>query len=162
MPCSASTAAGEACSAPPVSAANNASAPSSLAGNSDRVIALTESLVQPLVIQCTLERRQLLAELLGVGCAGTRIKGFAVTPSLDQSEMIGVAVPLQHVVLQIAVTLAGGVGLRLDELGCLIFSGREDIDMSDHVERPGGNLTFWRGDVETAMRPRSEPVDHRG
>ena len=51
-------------------------------------------------------------------------------------------IPLQHVVPQIAVVLAGRIGLRLDKLGGLVLAGREDIDMGDHIERPGGKLTF--------------------
>ena len=70
-------------------------------------------------------------------------------------------IPLQHVVPQIAVVLAGGIGLRLDELGRLVFSGREDIDMSDHIQCPGRNLTLRRGDVESAVRPHPKTVDHR-
>src|SRR6516162_533511 len=124
--------------------------------------ALADRLIEPLVIKGTFERHQLLAELLGVGCGGARIKGFAVAPGLDQSEMIGVPIPLQHVVPQIAIVLAGSIGLRLDELGGLIFSGWEYIDMSDHIQRARRNLALRRCNVERAMRPHPEPVDHRG
>src|SRR5215469_6529140 len=98
MPCSASTAPGEAVAAWLIRTAENPSAPSSLAGRSRREIALTKSLVQPLVIERTFERRQLLAEFLGMGSSGAGVKGFAVAPRLDQSEVIGMPVPLQHVV----------------------------------------------------------------
>src|SRR5215472_9652825 len=152
MPCSASTAGAASGPAEVGAVSSAASAP-----------ALANHLIQPLVIKSTLERRQLLAELLGMGCGGAGIKGFAVAPRLDQGEVVGVPVPLQHVVSQIAVVLAGGFGLRLDQRGSLIFSGREDIDMSDYVQRPGRNLTLWCGGyLKAAMLPHPKPVDHRG
>src|SRR5215472_1135776 len=152
MPCSASTAGAASGPAEVGPVSSEASAP-----------ALANRLIQPLVIKSTLERRQLLAELLGMGCGGAGIKGFAVAPRLDQREVVGVPVPLQHVVSQIAVVLAAGFGLRLDQRGSLVFSGREDIDMSDYVQRPGRNLTLWcGGDLEAAMLPHPKPVDHRG
>src|SRR6516162_1596708 len=151
IPCSASTA-GEASGPAEVGAVSSEA----------RAPALANRLIQPLVIKSTLERRQLLAELLGMGCGGAGIKGFAVAPRLDQGEVVGVSVPLQHIVSQIAVVLAGGIGLCLDQRGRLVFSGREDIDMSDRVQRPSRNLTLRCGDLETAVLPHSEPVDHRG
>src|SRR5215831_4586587 len=152
MPCSASTAGAASGPAEVGPVSSEASAP-----------ALANRLIQPLVIKSTLERRQLLAEFLGMGCGGARIKGFAVAPRLDQGEVIGMPVPLQHVVPQIAVVLAGGFGPRFDQHGRLVFSGREDIDMSDYVQRPGRNLTLWCGGyLEAAMLPHPEPVDHRG
>src|SRR6516162_339697 len=122
MPCSASTAAGEAIAARPVRVETSISArrtkaspdrkaltPSPkrpprrvavrglcpLAGRNPRSgrmrgSALVDRLIKPLVIKGAFERRQLQAELLGMGCGSTRIKGFAVVPRLDQSEMIGV------------------------------------------------------------------------
>src|SRR6516165_1802681 len=149
MPCSASTAACAAASAPPVSTATSISARrtrtilerqpltpplSPRAGRgrdprSGRVrgSALADRLIEPLVIKGAFERRQLLAKFLGMGrrCAG--IEGFAIAPRLDQGEMIGVPIPLQHVVAQIAVVLAGGFGLRLDQCRGLVLEGRKDI-----------------------------------
>src|SRR5215472_5286945 len=127
----------------PCSAAGAASGPAEVGAVSSEASApaLANHLIQPLVIKSTLERRQLLAELLGMGCGGAGIKGFAVAPCLNQGEVVGMPVPLQHVVSQIAVVLAGGIGLRLDQRGRLVFSGREDVDMSDHVQRPRRNLT---------------------
>src|SRR5215467_10217773 len=151
MPCSASTAGAASGPAEVGAVSSEASAP-----------ALANHLIQPLVIKSTLERRQLLAELLGMGCGGAGIKGFAVAPCLNQGEVVGMPVPLQHVVSQIAVVLAGSIGLRLDQRGRLVFSGREDIDMSDYVQRPGRNLTLRCGDFEAAVLPHPEPVDHRG
>ena len=66
---------------------------------------------------------------------GADVEGFAVAPSLNQGEMIGVTILLQHVESQIAVILAGSIRLRLDEFDGLILSGREDIDVSEDVYR---------------------------
>ena len=104
--------------------------------------ALTDRLVQPLVIKRTFERRQLVAKLLCMRRRHAGIEGFAVAPRLDQREMIGVPVPLHHIIPQIAVVLAGGLRLRLDELDGLVLAGRKDIDMGEDVNRLWRDLTF--------------------
>src|SRR6516164_7030008 len=119
MPCSASTAAGDADAAPPVSAADKVRTPTSPCSGT-WVIALADRLIKPLVIKGTFERRQLVAEFFGMGSGSTRIKGFAVAPCLDQSEVVGMAVPLQHIVVQIAVVFAGGISLHLNERSSLV------------------------------------------
>src|SRR5215472_13695425 len=184
MPCSASTAAGVAAAVPTVTAEMPIAtdrqketldqkpltptlSPQAGRGrdpHSGRVrgSALADSLVQPLVIKCTFERRQLLAELFCVRCRGAGIKGFAVAPCLDQSEVIGVPVPLQDVVMQVAVVLTSGLGLRLDQCRGLVLESRKHIDVGEDINRPGGDLALWRGDLETAVLPHSEPIDHRG
>src|SRR5215470_7829965 len=138
MPCSASTAGGEAASASPASTADIVSAPSRLVSGAGRLIALTDPLVHPLVIKRPFERRQLLSEVLGMGGNHAGIEGFAVTPDFDQGEMVRVAVPLQHVKPQIGRVFAGSLRLRFDELDRRILVDREDVDVSDHKDRLGG------------------------
>src|SRR5208283_957441 len=64
---------------------------------------LPHRLVQPLVIESAFERVQLLPEFLGVRGHNARIEGFAVAPALEQGEVVGAAVLLQHVEPQIPV-----------------------------------------------------------
>ena len=114
---------------------------------------LPHGLVQPLVIEGAFERRQLVAKFLIVRRRYTRIEGFAVAPYLDQGEMVRVPVPLHDVVPQIAVILACGLRLRLDELDRLVLEGRENIDMGEDIESVGRKLRLRRCDREPAMGP---------
>src|SRR6266404_645298 len=68
--------------------------------------ASADRLVQPLVIERTLERVQLLPELLGVRRHDAGIEGFAVAPALVEREVVRAVVLLQHIEPQIAVVLA--------------------------------------------------------
>src|SRR5271169_1917206 len=129
MPCSASTAAGEAASTSATSIPYTASAPRSLRSSSSRGIALADRLVKPLVIQCAFERVQLLPEFLGMRGGDARVEGLAVAPGLNQREVVRTIVLLQHVEPQIAVVLSRRRGEGLLQLDCLILLWRRDIDV---------------------------------
>src|SRR4029077_4402891 len=62
-------------------------------------------LVEPLVIEGTFERVQLLPELLGVRRHDAGIEGLAVAPALVEGEVVRPVVLLQHIEPQVAVIL---------------------------------------------------------
>ena len=98
---------------------------------------LAQRVIEPLVIESALERRQLLAKFPGRRRHRARLESIAVAPPLDQSEMVRVAGPSQHVEAQISRTVAPGFGQRSSEIGYAVLAGGKDIDVGQNRDRQG-------------------------
>src|SRR5215470_3661907 len=94
-----------------------------------------QALVEPLVVQRSAHRSELLAEFLGGGGRDMGVVRGAVLPDFRNREVVRPVVLLPRLKSQGIRFLAGVLGELLEHHDALVLSGRDDVHVGDGIDR---------------------------